>query len=114
MLSQSDWTEDFINWINAKNLLFERYEHLVDLFHSYIIGSPDLFLNPVLEDRDASSIIVRKFSDVLGNCNNISYDEPGEVEAYVILHFLNRYRRFQRVFEYLIKKGFMPTKLMCI
>lgn len=110
MPNQNDWTADFIRWIDASDLLFKRYEHLGELLQSYLVGPPKPPFHIILEDRDTSSEIVQRFPDVLGNCNEISYDEPGAVEAYVILHFLNRYRRFQLVFRSLVEQRLLPTR----
>jgi hypothetical protein len=48
--------------------------------------------------------------NVLRNCDAITYEEPGTAEAYALLHFLDRYHRFQVTFLHLHQKGLMPMR----
>lgn len=54
--------------------------------------------------------ICAQFDNVLRHCDEITFDEPGAAEAYVILHFLDRYHRFQVTFDDLSRRGLMPEK----
>src|ERR1700724_1995201 len=48
--------------------------------------------------------------NVLKNCDTITYNEPGTADAYVLLHFLDRYHRFQLTFDFLARRKLMPPK----
>ena len=50
------------------------------------------------------------FSTVLEQCDQISYNENGVPEAYIILHFLDRYHRFQLIFMDMLKARCFPIK----
>lgn len=102
MPNQPNWTKDFIKWIDTNDLLFQRFEHLGILLQSFLIDR-------VLDEQDASGEIAQRFLDALANCNNISYDEPGLVEAYTTLHFLDRYHRFQLILRFLVEQNLLPT-----
>lgn len=51
-----------------------------------------------------------QLQNVLSNCDSITYEEPGAAEAYALLHFLNRYHRFQIIFQRLHSLKLMPLK----
>jgi hypothetical protein len=48
--------------------------------------------------------------NVLKHCDTITYEEPGTAEAYGLLHFLDRYHRFQVTYSHLNRNGLMLTK----
>ena len=48
--------------------------------------------------------------NVLKNCDTITYNEPGTGDAYALLHFLDRYHRFQLTFDLLAHHGLMPLR----
>lgn len=102
MSNQSDWTTDFIYWVDTNDSFFQRFEHLGILLQSFLIDR-------VLGEQNTSGEIAQRFRDALANCNNISYDEPGLVEAYTTLHFLDRYHRFQLIFRFLVEQNLLPT-----
>lgn len=48
--------------------------------------------------------------NVLKHCDEITYEEEGTAQAYALLHFLNRYHRFQLIFAALDEQGILPKK----
>lgn len=62
-------------------------------------------------DPDLGQSICAQFDNVLRHCDEITFDERGAAEAYVILHFLDRYHRFQVTLDELSRQGLMPRKL---
>lgn len=68
------------------------------------------WLRYVAAKPEASLAICAQFQNVLRNCDTITYDEDGAAYAYVILHFLDRFHRFQMICAELKRAGLMPTK----
>lgn len=67
------------------------------------------FLNQyIFCDKDYTKSISKQLLNVLKNCDDITYEEPGTAEAYALLHFLDRYHRFQIIFDILYKHKYMP------
>ena len=85
------------------DLLFQRFEHLARLLQAYLTDT-------VLSQHAVAHSIAQRFQDVLECCDSISYNEPGTVEAYTILHFLDRYHRFQRVYAFLVERNIFPIQ----
>jgi hypothetical protein len=54
--------------------------------------------------------ICEQFDNVLRKCDTITYDERGAADAYALLHFLDRYHRFQVVFDALQRQKLMPKR----
>ncbi len=97
-----NWNNEFVEWVRNNDLLYDRFQHLSFLLKSYLIEK-------VLVDTDTTERVVLRFHDVLNNCNNITYNETGIVEAYSIFHFLDRYHRFQEIFISLIEQNSLPV-----
>lgn len=72
--------------------------------HSVVLG----FFNDLLKSRENVQAIANQILNVLRNCDSISYNEKGVGYAYALLHFLDRFRRFQLTYELLDKKRLMP------
>jgi len=68
------------------------------------------YMNGLYQSPDNIHCIGHQLESVLKNCDEISYEEAGTAEAYALLHFLDRYHRFQLVFENLDSLGLMPAK----
>jgi hypothetical protein len=69
------------------------------------------WLKDVLErSPELGHAICAQFDNVIGHCDEITYDEDGAAQAYVILHFLDRYHRFQMTFDALARQGLMPSR----
>lgn len=69
------------------------------------------FLTKKLEsDKEYADLIASQLLNVLQNCDVITYEEPGTAEAYALLHFLDRYHRFQLTFEELNASNLMPIR----
>ena len=66
------------------------------------------FFNDILTDREVVQDIANQIWNVLRNCDSISYNEKGVGYAYALLHFLDRFRRFQLTYELLDKERLMP------
>lgn len=72
----------------------------------------DLYLEEVIKNNetDYRHMICSKFQDVFSKCDEITYDEEGVTEAYVLFHFLDRYHRFQLTYLKLMEDGLFPIK----
>lgn len=68
------------------------------------------FLSSRMKDPEASRAIASQLLNVLKNCDQITYEEEGTAEAYALLHFLDRYHRFQLIFSLLSEKKLMPMR----
>ena len=94
---------DFITWVEDNDFFYKDFDQLASLLTDYL-------LDYELCDAKHVQNIALKFDDVLKNCDEITYKEPYVSEAYVILHFLDRYHRFQLIILKLLKMGRLPTK----
>lgn len=62
------------------------------------------------DGQEYPSIICRQIPTVLSQCDNITYDEIGVPDAYIMLHFLDRYHRFQLIFLDMLQNGSFPIR----
>ncbi|HDR7288002.1 hypothetical protein SIL04_16985 [Bacillus cereus group sp. BfR-BA-00331] len=83
---------EFLLWAEEQNLFYKKFLLIADRIQGFII---DMVLNDV-KRAEAVAICLE---DVMRNCDEITYDEPGNAEAYAILHFLDRYHRFQLIYR---------------
>ena len=70
----------------------------------------DFFINRILINNNYCQSIAKHLYDVLDKCNEEIFEEPGVVEAYVLMHFLDRYHRFQIICDKLHCNKIMPIK----
>jgi hypothetical protein len=98
----SNFNLEFIEWVRNEDLIYKQFHDLHAILKPFLITQ-------VLKNTEIAETIALRFEDVLSNCNQITYNEPGVVEAYVILHFLDRYHRFQQVFITLIEHKLLPV-----
>jgi ubiquinone/menaquinone biosynthesis C-methylase UbiE len=68
------------------------------------------FFSSQVRDPEASRAIASQLLNVINNCDEITYEEEGTAEAYALLHFLDRYHRFQLIFKLLFEKKLMPMR----
>jgi len=68
------------------------------------------YFDRIYDDRDYIEKINSQLLNVLQNCDQITYNEIGTAEAYVLLHFLDRYHRFQITFDRLNELKIMPKR----
>jgi SAM-dependent methyltransferase len=80
-----------------------RFLELESLLSEFLVGR--LENNPEL-----CKSVAKQLLNVLKHCDQITYEEPGTAEAYVLLHFLDRYHRFQLIFDSLHKNRLMPLR----
>ena len=69
----------------------------------------DFLTKTILNYPDNVKCICSQLLNVLKNCDQITYEEPGTAEAYALLHFLDRYHRFQIIFDALSRNALMPN-----
>lgn len=69
-----------------------------------------LWLTERTRSVEACAAICAEFDNVLRRCDVITYDEDGAADAYVILHFLDRFHRFQMILNALEKQGHLPSR----
>ena len=92
--------EDFAKWINENDFFFKNFIIIKDIVFNYLSQRKD--------DEKWCSNVIANFNNVLQNCDSITYDEEGVPEAYLILHFLDRYHRFQLIYMEMLKEGCFP------
>lgn len=80
---------------------FSEMSMLLQEYIQSIIGSN----NELMEG------IAKETLNVVQNCNRLSFDDHGAAEAYVIMHFLDRFHRFQLIFDELGKMGLLQTRV---
>jgi len=93
----------FVNWVEENDYLYKNFcdiEKCLNQYLSMTIGD-----NQRLKEH-----ICNNFNTVLGKCDQISYDEDGVPEAYIILHFLDRYHRFQLMLLDMFRSATFPIK----
>ncbi len=66
------------------DLYFKRFSLLADLLEHFIFKN-------VLDSKEHAMTVGQNFLDVIINCDIVDFNKPGVAEAYVILHFLERY-----------------------
>ncbi|PAB57395.1 hypothetical protein [Anaeromicrobium sediminis] len=93
--------DEFVKWLEKNDLLYERFCELNKRLTSFLYK---------YTDDNSKTEVCNRFSDVLKNCDVITYDEEGVSAAYTVLHFMDRYHRFQLVFLELLEKGILPIK----
>ncbi len=96
-------TTEIINWIERNNYFYKRFCYLSDILEYYLI-------NYVLVSRERAKSIAENLLDVIKKCNTVDYNKKGVPEAYTILHFLDRYHRFQLISKLLLKYYKLPIK----
>lgn len=96
--------DEFEKWVYENDLLYKNFVILKDTITEY--------LNKIFDDNynDLCENVYKNFEAVLAKCDEITYNENGVPEAYIILHFLDRYHRFQMIFMDMLKKGCFPIK----
>lgn len=62
------------------------------------------------DNPEFAKSIACQLLNVLKHCDQITYEEPGTAEAYALLHFLDRYHRFQLIFDSLHQTKLMPLR----
>jgi SAM-dependent methyltransferase len=67
-------------------------------------------LNRLGENAELGADVASQLLNVLKRCDTITYNEPGAADAYALLHFLDRYHRFQLTYAHLHLNGLMPLK----
>lgn len=97
----------FIRWLDEGDRLYARFEILAQRVISF---ASTRFLGHC-EDVQT---IAKRLRDVRSRCDTIDYDVPGTVEAYALLHFLDRYHRFQLILSRLVDLGHLPVKKLPI
>ena len=70
----------FNKWVTTGDYLLQNLNFLADSLENYL-------LKFVLKEDESCRLIASYFHDVLENCDSIDYDQPGIVNAYIILHF---------------------------
>lgn len=93
----------FLRWLDERDLWFAQYSAMADLLEKHLLWY-------VAADPTLASHVAGPLWDVLHCCDQIAYDDPGVAEAYVALHFLDRYHRFQVVSRTLIERGLLPFR----
>lgn len=78
---------EFSKWLDKTDFEFNRFNLLADKLEHYLF-------NIILAQKYVIKNVATKFQDVLSNCDAVNYQDNANIIAYIILPFLNRYRRF--------------------
>lgn len=70
----------------------------------------EFHIRKITAHPDTAREVASQLINVLRNCDSITYEEPGTAEAYAILHFLDRYHRFQLIFQELDSRKLIPRR----
>jgi len=81
--------------------VYNRFDRLATLLEEFI-------KKYVLNSAERAQEVGASLPDVLSKCDEISYEQLGQVPAYVILYFLDRYHRFQLLLHELIRQRLLP------
>lgn len=97
---------DFEKWLTKNDCLRKNFCLMLEVVTEY--------LNRVLDsnylDEEWPVVICRQFPTVLAHCDEITYDEVGVPEAYILLHFMDRYHRYQLTFLDMLKNNTFPIR----
>jgi hypothetical protein len=99
--------ELFLHWLQDTDRLYFRFELLAKQIQSFATTS-------ILARCATVRAIAERLADVLSRCDFITYDDPGQAEAYALLHFLDRYHRFQLILARLVELRLLPVKSLPI
>ena len=86
--------KNFIKWLEDNNKLEIRFNEISDTLETY--------LEDYLKKRKLD--ISKSFEEVLSKCNEIEYEDEEVVIAYIVMHFLDRFRRFQLNYKKIFEK----------
>ncbi|MBS1780112.1 MAG: hypothetical protein JST70_12345 [Bacteroidetes bacterium] len=94
--------KDFLQWLTQKNKLYHRFNELANIFENFLTDY-------ILVSKENADEISVRLEDMLGKCNIPNIYEKGQaVETYSMLHFLERYRRYQLVYLQLLENQLIP------
>lgn len=96
-------TRKYREWLRKSDFNYKRFCLLAELLEQFL-------LEHRLNNDKFTRLVASKFEDVLSKCDEIDYEDDATATAYGILHFLNRYHRFQLNFVKLIECRFLPTR----
>ena len=128
--NQAGYSFSHYKWLITRNTLFlkrkilysfrvfrakpelrsQRGERFLELY--FLVR--DFLRSRLNSDSEHAKQIAGQLLNVLKHCDEITYEEEGTAEAYALLHFLDRYHRFQIIFDTLHTKGLMPIKVQKI
>ena len=95
MVTSSDYIQ-FKDWVHENNKLYVNFTDLKINLENYL---KDFSSFKLLEKVSFS------FDYILHNCDKIDYQDDAMIMAYIITHFLDRYRRFQMIFLDIFEKN---------
>ena len=98
---------DFLQWISDEDGLYSRFDMLARQVEA-------LASDYILEECSNVEAIAGKLGDVIARCDDIDYGDWVNVQAYALLHFLDRYHRFQIILSRLAELGVLPIKMLPI
>jgi ribosomal protein RSM22 (predicted rRNA methylase) len=98
---------DFLQWISDEDGLYDRFDRLAREVEA-------LASDRILRECSDVGAIARRLGDVIARCDDIDYDDWIIVQAYALLHFLDRYHRFQIILSRLAELRLLPIKMLPI
>ena len=93
---------EFREWVAQEDYLFSDFCRIADAFETFLFKY-------VLTNSISSKDIAAELSNVLGECDHLDFT-IWEAHAYAIMHFLERYRRFQQIYLLMLKEGILPVR----
>lgn len=97
----------FKEWLDRGDYLWKDFNFLANCVQEFIIKQS-------LINKRVCERVARLYPDIRKNLNNIDYNQVDTVIAYIIMHFLDRYRRFQLSYLDSIEKGILPVRKLTI
>jgi ribosomal protein RSM22 (predicted rRNA methylase) len=98
---------EYSKWLDETYDLLKRFELLSRKVEAFM-------MEHFVRTKAGARLLATNIVEVLQNCDTVDYDTPGVVEAYVALHFLDRFHRFQLVFQTLLREKILPIKTLPI
>lgn len=94
-----------INTTNRDLILAERWDSQLQSLQKMSDILWSFFERNFFPHKDAVERIIGNVNSITSHCNEITYDEELNAETYALWHFLDRYHRFQILFDELFRQG---------
>lgn len=98
---------DFKLWLDRNDYINKNFRLMEEVVTEYLNRALNFYDDDCPE---YPAIICRQIPTVLSRCDEITYNEAGVPEAYIMLHFLDRYHRFQLIFLDMLQNGTFPIR----
>jgi ribosomal protein RSM22 (predicted rRNA methylase) len=93
-------TKSYRKWVTESDFFYNRFELLAGMLEN--------FFEMKLRDLDFSNAVASNLWTAYNLCDEIDYEQDDLAIAYSIIHFLDRYHRFQKSYMKLLDHKFLP------